>query len=102
MTKNTLHYNYSATVREIYDLTKEEALAVILSEQNRAKLNNRVVILTCKESNEKSGFEAYSSETITRNFTWIHYCPQDILNFDDEKEQEDKYYVIVFESIENV
>ena len=99
MTKNTLHYNYSATVREIYDLTKEEALAVILSEQNRAKLNNRVVILTCKESSEKSGFDAYSAEKITRNFTWIHYCPQEILNFDD-MEQTDKYYVIVFESAE--
>ncbi len=26
MKENTLHYNYETTVREIYDLTKEEAI----------------------------------------------------------------------------
>ncbi len=54
MTKNTLHYNYNATVREIYDLTREEALAVILHEQNQAKLKNHAVILTSKDYKEKA------------------------------------------------
>ena len=100
MTKNTLHYNYQATVREIYDLTKEEALAVILREQNQAKLNNRTIILTQKDYDE-SAFNVYQAEKLTRNFTWIHFCPQEILNFDDE-EQTDKYYVIIFESVQNI
>ena len=34
MTKNLLHYNYATTVREIYDLTKEEA-SKILEEEKR-------------------------------------------------------------------
>ena len=101
MTKNTLHYNYQATVREIYDLTKEEALAVILREQNQAKLNNRTIILTQKDYDE-SAFNVFSAEKITRNFTWIHFCPQEILNFDDDTEQTDKYYVIIFESVQNI
>ena len=102
MTKNILHYNYNATVREIYDLTKEEALALILHEQNQAKLKNNAVILTSKNCDEKSGFDAYSAEKLTRNFTWIHFCPQEILNFEEELPQEEKFYVIIFESIENI
>ncbi len=100
MTKNLLHYNYNATVREIYDLTKEEALTLILHEQNQAKLKNHAVILTCKNCDEKSGFDAYVGEKLTRNFTWIHFCPQSVLNFSDDTPQEDKFYVIIFESIE--
>ena len=102
MTKNILHYNYNATVREMYDLTKEEALAVVLHEQNQAKLKNYAVVLTSKDCEEKSGFDAYSTENLTRNFTWIHFCPQKILNFDDDTPQEDKYYVMIFESVENI
>ena len=99
MTKNTLHYNYQATVREIYDLTKKEALALILKEQNRAQLKNHAVILTNKNE-ENSSFSAWASEKLSRNFTWIHFCPQGILNFDDNTPQTDKYYVMVFESVE--
>ena len=102
MTKNILHYNYNATVREIYDLTKEEALALILHEQSQAKLKNRVVILTCKDGDKKSGFDAYTQDTLTRNFTWIHFCPQNVLNFSNDTPQEDKYYVIIFESVQNI
>ncbi len=100
MTKNTLHYNYNATVREIYDLTKEEALAVILHEQNRAKLKSNAVILTNKDCDKNGSFEAYSSQKLLRNFTWIHFCPQSVLTFDDDTLQTEKYYVMVFESIE--
>ena len=102
MTKNILHYNYNATAREIYDLTKEEALALILHEQNQAKLKNHAVILTSKNCDEKSGFDAYTQDTLTRNFTWIHFCPQSILNFEEDIPQEEKFYVIIFESIENI
>ena len=101
MTENILHYNYNAAVREVYDLTKEEAIAIILHEQNQARLKNRVVILTSKDYDD-SNFNAYSAEKVTRNFTWIHFCPQEILNFDDETPQEDKYYVIIFESVQNI
>ena len=100
MTKNTLHYNYNAEVREIYDLTKEEALALILQEQVSAKEKNHAVILTSKNCDEKSGFDAYTQEKLTRNFTWIHFCPQEILNFDDDTEQEGKYYIMIMESVE--
>ena len=102
MTKNILHYNYNATVREIYDLTKEEALTVILHEQICAKSKNHAVILTSKNSDEKSGFDAYTQDTLMRNFTWIHFCPQSILNFEEDIPQEEKFYVIIFESIENM
>lgn len=101
MTKNILHYNYNATVREIYDLTREEALTLILHEQNQAKLKNHAVILTSKNCDEKSGFDAYVAEKLTRNFTWIHFCPQSVLNLKEDAPQEDKFYVIIFESIEN-
>jgi hypothetical protein len=100
MTKNTLHYNYNATVRELFDLTREEALTLILNEQICAKLKNRAVILTSKDCDEKSGFDAYTQDTLTRNFTWIHFCPQEILNFDDKTPQEEKFYVMIFESVE--
>ena len=99
MTKNILHYNYNATVREIYDLTKEESLALILHEQIQAKSKNHAVILTSK-GEEKSAFDAYTQEKLTRNFTWIHFCPQNVLNFDDETPQEEKYYVFIMENIE--
>ncbi len=102
MTKNTLHYNYNATVREIYDLTREEALTLILHEQNQAKLKNHAVILTSKNCDKKSRFDAYTQDTLTCNFTWIHFCPQSILNFEEEKSQEEKYYIIIFESVENM
>ena len=102
MTNNILHYNYNATVREIYDLTKEEALALILHEQNQAKLKNRVVILTSKDCDKKSGFDAYSAEKLTRNFTWIHFCPQSVLNLEEDTPQKDRYYVIIFESVQNI
>ena len=100
MTKNTLHYNYNATVREIYDLTREEALAIILHEQICAKQKNHAVILTSKNCDEKSCFDAYTQEKLTRNFTWIHFCPQKILNFDDKTPQEEKFYIMFFESNE--
>lgn len=100
MTTNILRYNYNATVREIYDLTKKEALALILHEQNQAKLKNHAVILTSKDCDKKSAFDAYVAEKLTRNFTWIHFCPQSVLNFDDDTPQDEKCYILVMESVE--
>lgn len=100
MTKNVLHYNYNATVREFFDLTKEEALTLILHEQNQAKLKNCAVILTSKNRDKNCAFDAYTQDTLTCDFTWIHFCPQEVLNFDDDTPQEDKFYVIIFESVE--
>ena len=100
MTTNILRYNYTTTVRERYDLTKEEAFALILYEQNEAQRKKHAIILTSKDNDEKSSFKADSSETLSHNYTWIHFCPQEILNFDDETEQKDKYFVLVMENVE--
>ena len=61
---------------------------------------NHVLILTSKGHENKSFFDAFTPEELSHNFTWIHFCPQEILNFEDDTQQEEKYYVMVFESVE--
>ncbi len=100
MKENTLHYNYNATVREIYDLTKEEAIALAEKEQSSANEKNHAIILTGRGYDNKSFFRAYASKSLSHSYTWIHFCPQDILCFDDVAPQEGKYYVMLYESIE--
>ena len=99
MTENLLHYIYDTTVREIYDLTKEEASKILEEEKNTAKGKNHALILTGKGYENKSFFDAFTPAEISRNYTWIHFCPQKILNFDDDAPQKDKYYILVFESV---
>ena len=102
MKENTLHYNFDATVREIYDLTKDEAVALAEKEQTSATEKNHAIILTGRGYDNKSFFSAYASKSLSHNYTWIHFCPQEILNFDDDMEQTDKYYVMIFESVQNI
>ena len=99
MKENQLHYNYATTVHERYDLTRDEAISIIKSEEKRAKENNRALILTGKDKEKKSFFDAYTQEKLSHNFTWIHFCPQKILEFDEEN-QEGKYYVITMTACE--
>jgi len=99
MTQKELHYNYDTTVREIYDLTHDEAFAALEEEKEQANKKNHVLILTGKGYENKSFFDAYSASKLTHNFTWIHFCPQEILNFDEDTPQEGKYYIMVFEGI---
>jgi len=100
MKENTLHYNYDATVREIYDLTKEEAVEFAEKEQKSATEKNHAIILTGRGYDDKSFFRAYASKSLSHNYTWIHFCPQNILSFDDVLPQKEKYYVMIYESIE--
>ena len=100
MTKNTLHYNYNATVREIYDLTKEKALSIIEKEKNKAREKHHALILTSKGYENNSFFDAFTPDELTHSFTWIHFCPQEILNFDDDTPQDEKYYILVMENVE--
>ena len=100
MTKNLLHYNYATTVREIYDLTKEEASKILEEEKRVANEKNHALILTSKGYENKSFFDAFTPEELSHNFTWIHFCPQSVLNFDDNTPQDEKYYVMVYESVE--
>jgi len=100
MKENTLHYNYSATVREIYDLTKDEAIALIKKEQTSATEKSHAIILTGKGKENKSFFKAFASKSLSHSYTWIHFCPQEILNFDENTPQVGKYYVMVYESVE--
>lgn len=99
MIENILHYNYDTTVREIYDLTHNEAFKVIDDEKESANEKNHALILTGKGYENKSFFDAYSAKELTQNFTWIHFCPQEILNFDEDTPQEGKYYLMVFEGV---
>ena len=94
MKENTLHYNYQTTVCEKYDLTLKEALLVVKTEEKKAKEKHHAIILTGKDHKKKSFFEAFVSKKLSHNFTWIHFCPQKILEFDEEN-QKDKYYVMI-------
>lgn len=98
MKENKLHYNYATTVHERYDLTRDEAISIIKSEEKRAKENNRAVILTGKDKEKQSFFDAYTQGEISHNFTWIHFCPQEILEFDEE-DQKGKYYVMIMTAL---
>ena len=94
MKENKLHYNYQTTVHEIYDLTREEGSKIVMREANKTKERNHSLIMTGKDEEKKSFFDAFTSDKISHNFTWIHFCPQEILEFDEEN-QEDKYYVMI-------
>lgn len=98
MTKKLLHYTYDTTVREIYDLTKEEASKILEEEKNVANEKNHALILTSKGYENKSFFDAFTPDELSHNYTWIHFCPQNILGFDDDT-QEGKYYIMVLESV---
>ena len=99
MTERTLNYNYDITFCERYYMTNEEALTLIEKEQKRAYNKNHALILTGKGYENKSFFDAFASKKLSHNFTWIHSCPQEILNFDDDECQEGYYYVSVMEGI---
>ena len=99
MTKKLLHYTYDTTVREIYDLTKEEASKILEEEKNVANEKNHALILTSKGCENKSFFDAFTPEELSRNYTWIHFCPQEILGFDEDTPQAGKYYIMIFEGV---
>ncbi len=99
MTENLLRYNYDITVKERYYMTKDEALAVIKDEQEKAQAKNHALIMTGKGNENKSFFDAFAPQELSHNFTWIHFCPQEILKFDDKKLQKGNYYVLVMEGI---
>jgi len=96
MQETILRYTYATEVRERYDMTEEEAFAFIESEGENAKKKNSALILTGKGFENKSFFDVCAAEKISQNFTWIHFCPQEILGFDDAESQEGKYYVLTF------
>ncbi len=101
MKENKLHYNYETEVCEKYDMTLEEALAVVEEEKNKANQKSHAIIFTGKEKERRSFFEAFASGTLSRNFTWIHFCPQEILGFDEE-DQAGKYYVMIMTANEKM
>ena len=93
MKESTLHYNYHTTVCEKYDLTLKEALLVVKTEEEKAKRKKRAIIITGNNKEKKSFFDAFASRNLSPNFTWIHFCPQEVLEFDEEN-QEGKFYVL--------
>lgn len=99
MTENTLNYNYDVSFCERYYLTNQEAFALIEKEQNKALNASHALILTGKSYGSRSFFDAFSSKKLSHNFTWIHFCPQEILKFDDDKSQKGCYYVSVMKGI---
>ncbi len=99
MTENVLRYNYDITFKERYYITKKDAFTILSEEQKNAQDKNHALILTGKGYNNMSYFDAFSAEKLTHNFTWIHFCPQEVLNFDDEESQEGYYYISVMEGI---
>lgn len=96
MQENKFHYNYNANFCERYDLTKQEAAAILKEEMDAARENNRAVILTGKFPENESFFNAYTSDELSHNFVWIHICAQELLGFDDDEPQEGKFYISTF------
>ncbi len=99
MKENILHYTYQTTVHEMYDLTRSEALSIVMSATNKAKEKNHALIMTGKDEEKKSFFDAFTQEKLSHNFTWIHFCPQEVLEFDEENQKE-KYYVLIMTACE--
>ena len=99
MTEKTLNYNYDISFYEQYYMTKQEAFALIEKEQKKAQFTSQALILTGKSYENKSFFDAFSSKKLSHNFTWIHFCPQEILKFDDDKIQKGYYYVSLMKGI---
>ncbi len=97
MTETLLHYNYDITVKEKYYMTQEEMFEELEEEQRNAQDKNYALILTSKGHNNMSYFDAFTARELSHNFTWIHFCPQEILNFDDKEIQEGNYYISVME-----
>ena len=98
MKENIMHYNYQTPLHEMYDLTREEGSKIVMREANKTKERNHTLIMTGKDEEKKSFFDAFTANKISHNFTWIHFCPQEILEFDEEN-QEDKYYVMIMTAI---
>ena len=98
MKENKLHYNYQTTVHEMYDLSRDEAMSLVMREGNKAKEKNYALIMTGKDQEKESFFDAFTSDKLSHNFTWIHFCPQEILEFDEE-DQKDKYYVMIMTTL---
>ena len=98
MKENIMHYNYQTTVHEMYDLSRDEAIALVMSEGNKAKEKNYALIMTGKDEEKKGFFDAFTSNKISHNFTWIHFCPQEILGFDKDN-QNGKYYILIMTAI---
>ena len=98
MKENILHYTYQTTVHEMYDLTRDEASSIVMSEANKTKEINHALIMTGKDEEKKSFFAAFTATKLSHDFTWIHFCPQEILEFDEEN-QEDKYYVMLMTAL---
>ena len=99
MKENKYHYTYSTDFCERYDLTGEEATKFIKNEMDIALKNNRAVILTGKFPEKESFFDAFTPDEMSHNFTWIHMCAQEILEFDDNTPQEGKFYVSTFTTL---
>ena len=98
MKESILHYNYQTTVHEMYDLTLKEALSLLKSEEEKAKSKNFALILTGKDEEKGSFFDAFASKKLSCDFTWIHFCPQKTLEFDEEN-QEDMFYIMIMTAI---
>ena len=98
MRENKYHYNYSTDFCERYDLTGEEVAEIIKNEMDSAKEHNRSVILTGKIPENESFFDAFTPDEMSHDFTWIHMCAQEIMDFDDDTPQEGKFYISTFTS----
>jgi len=101
MVENTFHYNYDVKFCEKYYLTRNEAIDAIREARESAKIKSHAVIMTGTTSDKSGLFDAYTADKLSHNFTWIHFCPQEILNFDDDEPQEGNYYVMTFEGTIN-
>jgi len=93
MTENTLLYTYTTKVCERWDLTADELKVCLLQEIENANIKNYNLILTGKGHKNISFFDAYTAPKLTKNFLWLHFCPQDILSFDGDA---GKYYILTF------
>ena len=98
MKENKYHYNYSTDFCERYDLTREETAEIIKNEMDSAKEHNRSVILTGKFPEHESFFDAFTPDEMSHDFTWIHMCAQEIMDFDDDTPQECKFYISIITS----
>ncbi|MBO5733787.1 MAG: hypothetical protein J6R66_02710 [Clostridia bacterium] len=96
MTENTLLYTYITKVCEHYDLTYAQMNACVEKEILTARAQNKNIIFTIKGFKRNHFFDAFTAEVLTKDFVWIHACPQELLNFDEDEICQDKYYVLTF------
>ena len=95
MKKQKLNFTYNTEFCEYYDLTKQEAAKILKDEMQKAKENNYALVLTGKWADGETVFSASAPETLSPNYTWIHMCSQELLEFDDDTPQEEKQYLMV-------